>query len=374
MTREPDAEAVGEAPARSRRRRRLLPTAAVVVVAAAGAASWFTLRDSDAEPAGEADGPAATAEVVRTTISDTENWGGTLGHGSPFAVTASGQGVLTRVADQESKVKRGTTLYRLDEQPVTALYGEIPMYRDLASGDTGADVEQLEANLAKLGYGGFYVDDEFTWDTALAVRAWQDDVGRDATGAVAKSDVAFIPKGGRVDAIQAEVGEAIAPGTAVLEITGADQVVSLEIDVADIDLAAVGDDVAVGLPGGKEVAATVTAAAVVEDEADPDEEDEAAGADDTVAEVEVTLSEPADETLLGSPVDVVVNVDEREDVLVVPISALLALADGGYGLETVAADGTTSLVPVETGLFADGKVEVSGDGIDEGTVVGTAGR
>jgi hypothetical protein len=29
------------------------------------------------------------------------------------------------------------------------------------------------------------------------------------------------------------------------------------------------------------------------------------------------------------------------------------------------------LVPVETGLFADGKVEVSGDGLDEGLTVVT---
>lgn len=32
--------------------------------------------------------------------------------------------------------------------------------------------------------------------------------------------------------------------------------------------------------------------------------------------------------------------------------------------------GTSSYVPVRTGLFADGLVEVSGDGIAEGTVVG----
>jgi hypothetical protein len=58
----------------------------------------------------------------------------------------------------------------------------------------------------------------------------------------------------------------------------------------------------------------------------------------------------------------------------VPVSALLALAEGGYGLEVVRDDGTTKIVRVDTGLFADGKVEVRGAGIGEGTVVGVAGR
>jgi len=50
---------------------------------------------------------------------------------------------------------------------------------------------------------------------------------------------------------------------------------------------------------------------------------------------------------------------ERPNVLTVPVAALLALAEGGYGVQVV--DGaTTRIVAVETGLFADGKVEVSG--------------
>jgi len=50
---------------------------------------------------------------------------------------------------------------------------------------------------------------------------------------------------------------------------------------------------------------------------------------------------------------------EHKDVLTVPIAALVALAEGGYGVEVV--DGSTShYVRVETGLFASGRVEVSG--------------
>jgi len=60
---------------------------------------------------------------------------------------------------------------------------------------------------------------------------------------------------------------------------------------------------------------------------------------------------------------------QRKNVLTVPVAALLALAEGGYGVQVV--EGTaTRIVPVETGLFAGGRVEVTGDGLREGMTVG----
>ena len=71
------------------------------------------------------------------------------------------------------------------------------------------------------------------------------------------------------------------------------------------------------------------------------------------------------------PVNVRLVVGERKDVLVVPVGALLALAEGGFGLEII--DGVSSrVVAVEAGLFASGNVEVSGPAIAEGMTVGMA--
>lgn len=290
------------------------------------------------------------------------------------------------MAEQGSAVERGTELYRLDESPVTAMYGTVPMYRDLGPGDTGADVAQLEANLAALGYGGFDVDDEYTWYTRLAVLEWQDDTGARETGNVSRSEVVFVPGEGRVEAVTAGVGSATAPGTEVLTVSGGDQVAALEADVSDLEHVVNGGEVSVEppsgeevtgtgvtvvLPDGTEVAGTVTSVSVV---SGPDSQDGSSGAEDSVVEVEVTLAEEVDDSLMGGPADVVLAVAEAEDVLSVPVSALLALSEGGYGLEVVAGDGTVSIVPVETGLYADGRVEVSGEGIEEGAVVGVAGR
>jgi hypothetical protein len=56
-------------------------------------------------------------------------------------------------------------------------------------------------------------------------------------------------------------------------------------------------------------------------------------------------------------------------VLAVPVVALLALPKGGFGGEVV--DGaTTRIVPVRTGMFAAGRVEVRGKGIADGARVG----
>jgi hypothetical protein len=53
----------------------------------------------------------------------------------------------------------------------------------------------------------------------------------------------------------------------------------------------------------------------------------------------------------------------------VPVGALLALAEGGYGVQVV--DGsTTRYLPVSTGMFGNGLVEISGDGVREGMTVG----
>jgi peptidoglycan hydrolase-like protein with peptidoglycan-binding domain len=347
------------------------------VLAAAGAGVGLWAANTSSEDTTAASGAEATATVEVGTISATESWDGTLERGRPFTVKSSAKGTITRIAAQGAAVGRGAVLFRVDEQPVTLLSGVVPMYRDLRPGQAGADVEQLEANLTDLGYVGFTVDQEYTQSTAEAVRAWQDDVGAAATGTVARGAVVFAPEGGRVDTLRSQVGDVVAPGTAVLDITGADQVVDVEVDVDDLDRFPVDTLVSVLLPGGEEVTGAVSATTVVE--ATPQAAagmsgDESSTDTESIVQVEIALDKNAPDQLVGAPVGVVVAVDERTDVLLVPVNALLALAEGGYGLEVVADDGTTSIVPVETGLFGQGKVEVTSPDIAEGTVVGVAGR
>jgi len=80
-----------------------------------------------------------------------------------------------------------------------------------------------------------------------------------------------------------------------------------------------------------------------------------------------------------APVKVFLTTEVSENVLYVPVNALLALAEGGYALEVYegAAEGSTfegesgvdtTYVAVEIGVFTDGFVEVIGN-IQEGQLV-----
>jgi peptidoglycan hydrolase-like protein with peptidoglycan-binding domain len=357
-------------------RRLLWLTLGVVLLAGAGAGAWawagngsWPWTSSAATESSPAAGPVATAVVELGTISATDTWDGTIDHGSPLTVTSNAEGIFTRLVEQGETVGRGDELYRVSEEPVTLLYGEVPMYRDLAIGDSGTDVEQLEENLDELGYDGFTVDGEYTAATADAVRAWLGDIGATESRTLARSAVVFVPGGGRVDNIHVDVGGAAAPGVAVLDITGTEQVASLEVDVNDRNSFDVGTEVTVALPGGDEVGGTVTTMAVVDVPSGEGGQEEF----ESIAQVEITLDEEVPDDLVGASAEVIVAIDERADVLIVPINALLALSEGGYGLEVV-DDGTTSIVAVTTGLFADGMVQIEGDEIAAGTVVGVAGR
>ena len=193
-------------------------------------------------------------------------------------------------------------------------------------------------------------------------------IDAEQTGTVSRGSVVFLPQRGQVETLHVGVGDSLSPGMPVLDITATDQIVSLEADVSDRDRFELGGEVTVVLPGGDEVRGTVNITAVVEV---PSEE----GADpESILQAEITLNEEAPKDLIGAPVDVIVGVEERTDVLTVPVNGLLALAEGGFGLEVVGEDGGTQIVPVETGLFAEGRVEITSGDIAEGAVVGVAGR
>lgn len=308
--------------------------------------------------------PPATTEVTRQTLRQTQDADGELGYGP--ASTASGRkpGTVTWLPGSGDTVKRGKPLYKVNDDPATLLYGTAPAYRDLKPGTEGTDVKQLESNLAELGYDGFTADADYDAATAAAVRQWQDDVGLTETGTVAFGQVVFADGAVRVDGLTAEVGQATGPDKAILTYTGTDKVVTVELESSDEQLAAEGDKAVVSLPAGEAVEGEVTDVSSVIKPAEGQQEEA-----ETVIQVLVSLDEAeAAEGLDQAAVTATFTADEREDVLTVPVAALLAL-DGGFGVEIV-EDGESRQVEVETGLFAAGRVEISGSGIGEGTVVG----
>jgi peptidoglycan hydrolase-like protein with peptidoglycan-binding domain len=314
--------------------------------------------------------PPETATVDRETLRDIRTEDGTLGYGSDETLSTRLTGTVTGLAETGEPVGRGDPLYWVDADPVILLYGSEPAYRALSPGAEGTDVEQLEENLSRLGYDGFTVDDEYTDGTAAAVAEWQADLGLPETGVVDLGRVVFAAGALRVDAHEVAVGDVLQPGTAVLSWTGSERLVTVELDVDDQPLAEEGTAVTVTLPDGSsqagEVAGVDTVVQTSDEQVPPGEEAE----QETVLEVTVALDDPdAVEGYDQASVEVDFVADEREDVLTVPVAALLALREGGYGVEVVEG-ASTRIVAVDTGLFASGRVEVSGEGLSEGMTVG----
>jgi peptidoglycan hydrolase-like protein with peptidoglycan-binding domain len=362
--------------------RRKLLIAAATTALLSGAVVGLVLAFGSAaeEPAADSSLPPATAKVRRTTLVETKTVPGTLGYGEPVPVNATGPGVLTWIAPVGSTVKRGEALFKVDERPVVALYGSLPPYRTLGPGTKGRDVRQLERNLAALGYTGFTVDDTYTSSTANAVRRWQANLRLPQTGTVEPGPVLFTPGPVRIAGHSARVGtigrEAGEGGVPVLSYTATGRLVTVQLEVADRPLAVKGRTVTVTIPGLRPVRGTIaqvgtaitTQGAAPEEGAAPQSTNAATA--DAVVEVTVAI---ANQKALGSldaaPVDVDFVSSKREGVLAVPVVALLALPKGGFGVEVV--DGAkTRIVPVKTGMFAAGQVEVSGKGIAAGMRVG----
>ncbi|GGS75931.1 efflux RND transporter periplasmic adaptor subunit [Nonomuraea spiralis] len=368
-----DGQAGPEAPPpRPGRRRRGGRTiiALLGVAAVAGAAVLAInpggLLDGGATPATSAAAlPPASTPVVRQTLNDTRDADGELGYGPVTTAVARKPGTITWLPDSGDQISRGRSLYRLDNKPVMLLYGTTPAYRDLRIGTKGKDVENLERNLRKLGYDGFTVDDEYTYDTAQAVREWQDDRGLDETGEVELGRVVFAPGKVRVESMEAEKGQPTAPGQKVLTYTGTKKVVTAKLAAEDQRMAKKGTKVSVTMPDGKNVTGRITEVATIIEPGEGQNADP-----ETRLEVLVSLgTAKAAKGLDKAAVKVTFTADRRKGVLTVPVSALVALQEGGYGVEVV-EDGGSRYLAVKTGLFAGGRVEVSGDGLTEGMTVG----
>jgi peptidoglycan hydrolase-like protein with peptidoglycan-binding domain len=349
---------------RRRRRAGRLAVAVVLAVAvggAAAAAAGVDLGSGQQHPSTAVALPPATGNITRQTLVDTQTETGELGYGDATTLTGRLAGTVTALPAVGTTVRLGDELGRVDNAPILLLYGALPAYRALSTGTRGPDVKQFEQNLYALGYRGFTVDDRFTASTAKAVKAWQKELGLTKTGIVELGRVFYATGPIRVDARKANLGDAVQAGVALLTSTGTSRVAVVNLDGADQRLAKLGAAVSILLPGGQKVTGKV-----VKVEAGTAGTD---GTAKTIVALSISQQQPVAGLADEAPVDVSFTVSERKNVLSVPVAALLAVAEGGYGVEVVTGD-SSKVVAVKTGLFAAGRVEVSGAGLAEGLQVG----
>lgn len=310
----------------------------------------------------------ATATVVRGDLAEQTLVQGSLSHTGERGISG-GEGTLTWVPAAGSVVALGSALFAVDNVSVVLLSGALPQWRAFELGMTrGPDVQQLEASLVELGYFWAEPDDVFDDNTRVGIRLWQEGTGRTVTGEIGLGEVHFSPGPLRVAANTLAVGAATGPSAEILKVTELGKSVTVNLKLAQQKLAVVGASVEVELPGGAKTTGTVTE---VDPPREPEKSAEGGGDSAPVVPVTITLDTPEDAASIDrASVRVSFTSETREDVLSVPVGALLALPSGGYGVEVVQpGDGRTKRVKVETGLFAGGLVEVTGKGIDAGSSV-----
>ena len=257
-------------------------------------------------------------------------------------------------------------------------YGDGAAWRSMSIDTTpGPDIGWLETNLVALGYGDLQVDDVFDSETADAVMAWQTDVGVTATGEVPLGQVVFIAGPAPVSALAVSRGDSVNEGAVLYELTAVELVsstvgpdgvqdqtvtaqrVTARLDLVDQDLLALGTSVLIELPDDTEVNGEVIELGAVPVIVSATEQSN----ESSYLDVDIAPGESVDPNWTGATVQVRFATEVAQAVLSVPVSALLALQEGGYAVEIVQSDGSVRLVGVSTGLFADGFVEVAGNGL-----------
>ncbi|MBT3154128.1 efflux RND transporter periplasmic adaptor subunit [Streptomyces sp. CHD11] len=205
-------------------------------------------------------------------------------------------------------------------------------------------------------------DGVLTSSLISAIRRWQPTVGMEPTGVLEVSDVVVTQAAVRVGEVLVQPGDEAAAD--LMTVTSTTKSVTVPVEALDIGSIKRKQRVTVVLPDRSTATGRVTAISSVV-QSDQDSESRPGR---TRINVSVSLDDPqAVKGFDSAPVQVQFEAESRKDVLAVPVGALLALREGGYALRL--AEGR--LVPVETGMFSEGLVEISGGGVTEGMKVET---
>ncbi|MFI1385932.1 peptidoglycan-binding protein [Embleya sp. NPDC020886] len=353
-------------PGRKRKRARVVvPLLVVAVLAGGGVVAVVRPWDRDSATTKQAAVRYDLVPVEQGSLSTSIQLTGLLAFDTPAPIVASGKGTVTALPAVGAVVKTGGRLYEVDGQPVVLMTGDRPMWRDLGLDvPDGSDVEQLEKNLIKLGHAkglDLSADRKFTSATAVAVKRWQKSLGVKETGTVALGSVVMLAQESvRVQQLGAKLGSTVGSDS-IMTVTRTDLVVTAQPADNQVSRFKPDGKVRVKLTDGTAVEGRIRSLA----RGSTGGEDKSGGSGDGPNGNKTTVTivlENQDKAQQAGPSPVTVNVvgDTADNALVVPVTALLALDGGGYGIRV--ADGpTTRLVKVRLGLIADAKAQITGD-------------
>jgi hypothetical protein len=383
-------------------RRRWVAGGAVAVVVAAAVALAVTdpFRARASSDTGGVSYHTSTATVTRQSLTEQTQEDATLGDAGSYSVVnqaqdpsagsgslgtgSGGGGTYTSLPAVGQVVRQGRVLYAVSGDPVMLLYGTTPAYRDLAEGDTGPDVTELNTDLVTLGYlsaadlGARSGWDYYSGETAYGVELLQAHLGVTHTGSLDLGQAVFLPGPIEVTGYGTDtvLGGTATAGAVVLTASSTTPQVTIDLDASLQSEVHAGEPVSVTLPDGastpgvvssvSNVATSSTGSSGSSSSGSPgsSSSDEGSSGNAATITVEVSLDDPkAAGSLNQAPVAVTITTGSASDALVVPVDALLAQSNGGYAVEVVGSGGRHHLVAVTPGVFDDaaGLVQVAGD-------------
>jgi Putative peptidoglycan binding domain len=346
----------------------------IVVVMIGGAAAGIVITNPFKTPSPPGTGlssntyPTAFATIVQRSLVSQTQVSATLGNGGSYTVVNQMQGTFTQLPGAGRIVRQGQVLYHVSGNPVILLYGSVPAYRTLSDGMTGADVKELNAALVALGYASSAQldpnSDVFTLETAYALEQLQSHLDVPVTGELTLGQAVFLPAAIQVSALGSGIvlGGSAQPGGNVLTATSTTPVVTIDLNAGQQSNVKVGDRVTITLPNNQPTPGVVSSVGTVA----------TTPAGSTASPTITVLVTPTDPKavagLTSAPVNVAITTASASNVLVVPVTALLAQPGGGYAVEVTGAAGARHLVTVTPGMFddAEGLVSVTGPGLVAG--------
>ena len=368
-TDEADLPGRTESSPRLSRRRILIGAGAALLLAGAGVGTAAAVGVLPGRSRKADDNPTtftgATDEITRGDLQGETSATGTLRFSDSHALRSGFEGVVTWLPAAGTVIHAGDRLYEIGDDSAYLMRGSIPAWRTFEPDmSKGSDVQQLQSALQAMGYFSLEPDGTFGWWTTKAIKAWQKDVGLEQNGTLPLGRIVFATDDLRVGSIKSRVGDRAASDGELYDVTSTAQVVEVNIKLADQQLGVVGNKVTLHLPGAVDTTGTITSVGT------PTEKSGSGENKDSKERVIPVTVVPDDPSVTSNFQEVSVTVglpsEKRENVLSVPVGALVALSPEQFGVEVVQADNTTQRVPVTTGLFAAGRVEISGEGLAEG--------
>lgn len=113
---------------------------------------------------------------------------------APYSLSGKKEGTLTTIpTGRQARIQDGEVLYTVDLEPVFALRGAVPSFRDMAQGMNGDDIAQLQSYLFERYESPLKPDGNYGPATESLVKKWQKDNGIEPTGVISMGQIVFVP-------------------------------------------------------------------------------------------------------------------------------------------------------------------------------------